>query len=241
MTVETETTISQPESSFDPAVVEDALSYRFGRPDLLRIALTHRSYSNELGQDENYERMEFLGDAVLGLITSHWLYNRFPTSPEGDLARLKGFLVSASVLSHLAEEVGIGALLRLGVGEKRSGGHAKASILADAMEAVLGAVYLDGGLEAAWQVIPPILERSLADRARYDHVDAKTVLQEKVQARGWGLPVYRLVQETGPDHLKRFTIECMIEGKVVASAEGRSKKVAEQRSATASLAQLDLE
>lgn len=226
--------------SFDPTEIEDALDYGFDRPELLRMALTHRSYSNERGESENYERLEFLGDSVLGLVTSHWLYELFPESPEGELAKLKGFLVSAPVLSHLAQETGIGAVLRLGVGERRSGGHAKKSILADAMEAVFGAIYLDGGLEAAREVIRPILERALEDRARYVHVDAKTVLQERVQARGWGLPVYRLAGESGPDHRKVFTVDCLIEGKSVASAEGRSKKLAEQRAATATLEKLDL-
>lgn len=231
---------SESDPTFDPTAIEDALDYCFDRPELLRIALTHRSYSNERGEDDNYERLEFLGDSVLGLIASHWLYDLYPGSPEGDLARLKGFLVSAPALAHLAEEMGIGAALRLGVGERRSGGHAKASILADAMEAVIGAIYLDGGLEAAWDVIRPILVRTLEDRARYVHVDAKTVLQEEVQARGWGLPSYRLSGEAGPDHRKVFTIDCLIEGRVVGTAEGRSKKLAEQRAATAALRELDL-
>ncbi len=224
----------------DAQVIEEALGHRFGCHDLLRMALTHRSYSNERGEDDNYERLEFLGDAVLGLVTSHWLYERYPGRPEGELAKLKSFLVSAPVLSQLAEDVGIGALLRLGVGERRSGGHGKASILADAMEAVLGAVYLDAGLEAARGVIVPILESTLDERSRIVHVDAKTLLQEEVQARGWGLPDYRMAGESGPDHRKVFTVECLVESRVVGTAEGRSKKQAEQGAAAAALEELDL-
>lgn len=221
--------------------IEEALGYRFTRPELLRIAVTHRSYSNERGVDENYERLEFLGDAVLGLVTSHWLFERYPARAEGDLAKLKSFMVSAPALSRLAGEIGLGALLLLGVGERRSGGHAKVSILADAMEAVFGAVYLDGGLAAACAVIHPILERIVKERGRLLHTDAKTVLQEQAQARGWGLPVYRLAAEAGPDHHKSFTVECLIGGELAGRAEGRSKKLAEQRAAAAALAELDLE
>ena len=220
--------------------VEAAIGHRFSNGELLRVALTHRSYSNERGEEENYERLEFLGDAVLGLVTSHWLFDRYPARAEGELAKLKSFLVSAPALSRVAEEVGIGALLLLGVGERRSGGHAKASILADALEAVFGAVYLDGGLEAARAVIHPILERTVGERSRSLHTDAKTVLQEQAQARGWGLPVYRLADESGPDHRKRFTVECVVEGEEAGRAEGRSKKAAEQRAAAAALARLDL-
>lgn len=223
------------------AALEAALGHRFTRGELLRTALTHSSYSNERGGDENYERLEFLGDAVLGLVTSHWLFERYPARAEGELAKLKSYLVSAPALSHLAEAIGIGALLLLGVGERRSGGHAKASILADAMEAVFGAVYLDGGLDAARAVIHPILERNVRERTRFDHADAKTLLQELAQARGWGLPVYRLAGESGPDHRKSFTVECVLEGEVAGRAEGRSKKRAEQRAAAAALAELDLD
>lgn len=231
---------SADDPTFDPSAIEEALDYHFEHLELLRTALTHRSYSNERDEDANYERLEFLGDSVLGLVTSHWLYERYPDRPEGDLARLKGFLVSAPVLHQVAEDMGVGALLRLGVGERRSGGSAKSSILADAVEAVLAAVYLDGGLDAAWDVIEPILERALAERERYVHVDSKTVLQERVQARGWSLPVYRLRLETGPDHHKMFTVDCVVEGAVAGTAEGRSKKRAEQRAATAALEKLDL-
>ncbi len=222
------------------AAVEEALGHRFSDSQLLLQALTHRSFSSERGDGWNYERLEFLGDSVLGLVASHWLFRLHPDQPEGELAKLKGFLVSAPVLSHHAEQIGLGALLRLGVGELRSGGRSKASILADAVEALFGAVYLDGGLEAARGAIEPILEEALADRARYQHVDAKTSLQEYAQGRGLGLPVYRLVGESGPDHQKVFAVECSLAGETLSAAEGPSKKLAEQGAATAALAELDL-
>lgn len=218
--------------------IESALGYAFRDGKLLAEALTHRSFSNEHGHDKNYERLEFLGDSVLGLVTAHWLFKRFPKQPEGELAKLKGFLVSAPVLSYRAEELGIGARLRLGVGERRSGGSAKASILADSMEAVIGAVYLDGGLDAAREIVIPILQDALRNRSRYDHADAKTRLQELVQGRGWGLPAYKLVTESGPDHEKTFTVECRVDGKRVGLAEGRSKKGAEQGAADEALKEL---
>lgn len=236
--------VEQDES--DPAgperftAVEEALGHRFSDPKLLLQALTHRSFSNEQGDGWNYERLEFLGDSVLGLVASHWLFRLHPDQPEGELAKLKGFLVSAPVLSRHGKRIGVGSLLRLGVGELRSGGRSKASILADAMEALFGAVYLDSGLEAARGTIEPILERALAERARYQHVDAKTSLQEYAQGRGLGLPVYRLIAESGPDHEKVFTVECSLAGQSVGTAEGRSKKLAEQGAAAAALADLDL-
>ncbi len=219
--------------------LEAVLGYYFEDSDLLRVALTHRSYSNERGLEDNYERLEFLGDAVLGLITSRWLYRRFPAKPEGELSKLKGFLVSATVLSEYAREIDLGGRLRLGVGEDRSGGRGKASILCDAVEALIGAVFLDGGLNAARDVVEPILERALDSRSAEDHTDFKTLLQELTQARGWGLPIYRVCGESGPDHRKTFTVECSLEGRVVAAGEGRSKKSAAQRAAARALEQLD--
>jgi ribonuclease III len=220
--------------------IEEALGYTFGDPELLRVALTHRSYSNEHGERDNNERLEFLGDAVLGLVTSRWLYDRDPEKPEGRLAKRKSFLVSAPVLARFGESIGLGPELRLGVGEARSGGHAKASILADAVEALFGAVYLDGGLEAAREIIEPVLEDALERRSRMTHADPKTRLQELVQGRGWALPRYRVVAEIGPDHRKQFTVECAVEERVLGAAEGGSKKVAEQRAAAEALERLDL-
>ncbi len=220
--------------------IEDALGYRFKDPGLLRTALTHRSYSNERGERDNYERLEFLGDAVLGMVASCWLYDRYPQEPEGLLAKRKSFLVSAPVLARFGGSLGLGPELLLGVGEARSGGSAKGSILADAVEAIFGAVYLDDGLEAVREIVERFLEDALEERSSVFHTDPKTRLQELVQARGWALPQYRVVSESGPDHRKRFTVECLVAGEAAGTAEGRSKKLAEQAAAIRALERLDL-
>ena len=222
------------------AALEQALGHVFIRPDLLDAALTHSSFTNERGHGTNYERLEFLGDAVLGLVAAHWLYARYPDQAEGELAKLKGFLVSAAALSRFAERLELGEYLRLGVGERRSGGRRKASILADLVESLVGAVYLDAGIDAARAVVEPILEMGLVERDRLVRADAKTTLQEIVQARGAGLPEYRLIKEVGPDHRKVFTIECWVEGEHLATADGRSKKRAEQKAASLALESLEI-
>lgn len=224
--------------------LEAALGHTFANRVLLQRALTHRSYANERGDDgpgSNYERLEFLGDAVLGLVASQWLFRKFGDQPEGELSRRKGFLVSAPALSGYARELGVGPLLRLGVGEERSGGRAKASILADVLEALFGAVYLDGGLPAAHKVILPLLERAHEDHEQGPTHDAKTRLQERLQARGRSLPTYHLVAEAGPDHAKTFTVDCFVDGRRAGTGKGSSKKVAEQAAAEAALDTLDLD
>jgi len=226
--------------------LEKRLGHRFKKPELLELALTHRSYANERGAAVHYERLEFLGDAVLGLIASEWLYARYPDLPEGELSKLKAHLVSKSALAPYAERLELGAALRLGVGEERSGGRTKISLLADSMEALFGAVYLDGGLagglRAAREVVEPMLETTLASgpsaRSRTFGADSKTRLQELAQARGWPLPEYRLIGESGPDHSKSFTVECWVDGAPASRGEGPSKKIAEQRAATDALARL---
>jgi ribonuclease-3 len=218
--------------------LERRLGYRFRHPELLETALTHRSYAYEQDSDadygDHYERLEFLGDAVLGLVAAEHLFRRYPERPEGDLTKLKSHLVSRPVLARIAGDLALGDELRLGVGEERSGGRAKASLLADVWEAVLGAVYLDGGLEAAAKLIRPALEHA-EERRGERPADAKTRLQEEVQARGWSLPRYALVETAGPDHAKHFTVECRIQGESYGVGEGRSKKAAEQAAAAAAL------
>jgi len=212
--------------------LEKSLGHRFKRADLLELALTHRSWANEQGIPEHYERLEFLGDAILGMITAEWLYQNHPELPEGELSKRKAQLVSRPALAHHAEKIDLGPTLRIGVGEDRSGGRTKASLLADSMEAVFGAVYLDGGLEAARNVILPMLEEAgLA-------ADAKTQLQEVTQALGWDLPDYRLAAATGPDHSKVFTVEVWVGGELAGQGEGPSKKMAEQKAAAEALAQI---
>jgi ribonuclease-3 len=223
--------------------LEQSLGHTFRDRDLLLLAFTHRSYSNERGDDSagaDYERLEFLGDSVLGLVTCQWLYERYPDQPEGELSRRKSFLVSAPVLSHHGKELGVGPLLRLGIGEERSGGRFKASILADVVEALFGAVYLDGGMEAAQRAIRLLLVRAADEGQDANEADAKTVLQERLQASGRPLPSYHLVAAEGPDHAKTFTVECRVEGSRAGIAHGRSKKVAEQGAASAALEALDL-
>ncbi|HEY8020483.1 MAG TPA: ribonuclease III [Thermoanaerobaculia bacterium] len=223
--------------------LEKRLGHRFRKVGLLELALSHRSFTNEQGASENYERLEFLGDAVLGLVASEWLYRAHPHLPEGELSKLKAHAVSKSALAPYAEQIELGAALRLGVGEERSGGRTKLSLLADSLEALFGAVFLDAGLEAAREVVLPMLTAALSDapgeRSRAIGTDSKTRLQELAQARGWSLPEYRLIAEAGPDHNKTFTVECWLAGAAAGRGEGPSKKIAEQRAAADALAGLD--
>jgi ribonuclease-3 len=222
----------------DSTALEKRLGYRFKRLDLLDLALTHRSWANEQSVPEHYERLEFLGDSVLGLVAAEWLYSQHPELPEGELSKLKGQLVSREALMKHAQELDLGAELKIGVGEDRSGGRTKPSLLADSMEAVFGALYLDGGLEVARKVILPMLEDAYHEKAREPVVDAKTQLQEFSQALGWDLPEYRLTGASGPDHSKTFVVECWVAGKLAGQGEGSSKKTAEQRAAADALEKL---
>ena len=218
--------------------LEKRIGHRFKRQDLLDLALTHRSFANEKGVPEHYERLEFLGDAVLGLVTAEWLYERHPEQPEGELSKLKAQLVSRTSLANWAEQLELGPELKIGVGEDRSGGRAKANLLADSLEALFGAIYLDAGLEAARGAILPMLQDGEEAKAVLLSSDSKTHLQEVSQALGWSLPDYRLVDSTGPDHSKTFVVECWLEGQRAGCGEGPSKKVAEQKAAADALAAL---
>lgn len=218
--------------------LEKRLGHRFKRLDLLELALTHRSFANEQGVPEHYERLEFLGDAVLGLVTANWLYERHPELPEGELSKLKAQLVSKTSLANWAEQLELGPELKIGVGEERSGGRTKANLLADSMEAVFGAIYLDEGLDAARSAILPMLQDGEEEKAKLLATDSKTHLQEVTQALGWSLPDYRLVGSAGPDHSKTFTVECWLEGQCAGRGEGPSKKVAEQKAAADALEHL---
>jgi ribonuclease-3 len=222
----------------DPTPLEKRLGYRFKRLDLLELALTHRSWANEQGIPEHYERLEFLGDAVLGVVTAEWLYQNHPELPEGDLSKHKAQLVSRDALARHALDIGLGPALRIGVGEDRSGGRTKASLLADSMEAVFGALFLDGGLEAARKVILAMVTDAFAELSRQAVTDAKTQLQEVAQALGWPLPEYRITDSLGPDHSKTFVVECWLAGELGGCGEGPSKKVAEQRAASDALAKM---
>ncbi len=214
------------------------LGARFRSSALLESALTHRSYAHEQGLADNYERLEYLGDSVLGLVTAEWLFETYPEMPEGGLSELKAFLVSRPVLAEHAITIGLGEILRLGVGEERSGGREKPSLLADALEAVVGAAFLDRGLKRCRRILVPMFEEALEKREKLGWAEAKTRLQELTQARSWQRPDYRLVAEAGPDHDKTFTVECWVEGRKVGSGTGGSKKLAEQRAAAGALARL---
>lgn len=215
--------------------LEEALGYRFRDRELLELALTHRSHANERGLPEHNERLELLGDAVLGLVVAEWLFRAHPELPEGELSKRKSYLVSAPALTGFAAGLGVGRAIHLGVGEERSGGRDKPSLLADTFEALLGAVYLDGGIEPVRRIVAPFLAHVVERRPRVLEADAKTRLQEDLQARGWPLPEYRLIAETGPDHAKSFTVECRVRDRPAGRGEGSSKKVAEQRAAAEAL------
>lgn len=218
---------------------EQRLGYRFEDPSLLLQALTHRSLVGEgddgTGSLEHYERLEFLGDAVLGLVAAEWLYSTRPEEAEGQLARLKSFLVSATVLAKWARKLDVGSALILGTSEERTGGRDKKSLLADSMEAVFGAVFLDRGLEGARPVILAMLESAQFEDHSRKRQDAKTRLQELLQAEGRDLPDYRQVGESGPDHDRTFYYECWIDGQKLGEGRGPTKKAAEREAARRAL------
>ncbi|HXY93495.1 MAG TPA: ribonuclease III [Acidimicrobiia bacterium] len=208
-----------------------AIGWTFRDPTLLELALTHRSYCAERGIDESNERLEFLGDSVLGFVVTTFVYEEYPTLPEGELAKLRAVVVSSETLARLASDFDVGAALRLGKGEDASGGRAKPSILADAMEAVIAAVYLDGGLEAARAVVLGALESEIREQAAGPGGgDYKTRLQELAAQLLDQLPRYQ-VRHEGPDHSKRFFATVLLRGTVYGTGEGRSKKAAEQGAA----------
>lgn len=206
----------------------DALGHEFADPSLLEEALTHRSAG--VGRIIGYERLEFLGDRVLGLVVADMLMDAFPAENEGALARRLAALVREETLADVARDIGLGAEIRLGSGESEGGGRENNAILADVCEAVIAAIYRDGGLETARRFI----ERHLAGRLAAElspPQDAKSALQEWAQGRGLPLPVYRIVERDGPDHAPRFTISVEVAGKPPASATGHSKRIAEQAAA----------
>jgi ribonuclease-3 len=211
-----------------------ALGYADGPSDRLAQALTHRSFANEAATGVHNERLEFLGDAVVGLLVAEALMEALPSVAEGTLSRLRASIVNARSLADLARDRGLGQLLRLGRGETRTGGREKDSLLADAYEAMIGAVYLDLGLDQARRVVRlDTAARILAGDASAAARDHKTQLQEWVQARLQATPVYRLLEAEGPDHDKVFTVEVEIEGGITCRGVGRSKKTAERAAAAA--------
>lgn len=216
--------------------LQQELGYSFADPTLLSRALTHVSHERENGAGHN-EVLEFLGDAVLDLAVSDLLMRRFPTRSEGDLSKMRAALVNTSALAEKAAQLELGALLRLGKGEERSGGRTKPSILAGAFEAVLGAVYQDGGFEAARRLVERYFTGDVKER-KLGQQDYKTRLQEISQMLFHAPPVYRIVSESGPDHDKHFVTEIAVGGKVLGRGEGKTKKQAEQQAAKKALGEL---
>lgn len=217
--------------------LQNRIGYQFHNSDHLRRAVTHSSYANETGAHNHHllcnERLEFLGDSVLSLVTSDYLYNRFPNLPEGDLTRMRASLVCEDALAAYARQIGLGEFLLLGKGERNSGGADKPAVIADAFEATLAAIYLDAGamdgMRAVADFLLPFIKQAvekLPDAGGY-HADCKSRLQEFVQ-KDQGKLEYRLVRESGPDHNKTFEVEVYLDSNRIGQGTGHSKKSAEQ-------------
>jgi len=225
-------------------LLQEHLSYSFENIALLQQALTHRSYVNESREKtaKDNERLEFLGDAVLDLIICQALMERFPKSPEGDLSKMKAEIVNEQSLAKISKEFDLGTFLFLGKGEKRTQGSEKPSLLANAFEALIAAIYLDKGLESVRRVILKHFQKALTCLTPGEiSFDYKTALQEYSQKTFGGLPIYRVMNETGPDHQKEFEIETIVNGKPCGIGKGKSKKAAEQTSAGKALIFLKVE
>jgi ribonuclease III len=211
--------------------LDDALGVRFSDPLIRAAALTHRSYAFEQELDVNNERLEFLGDAVLGLVVTDVAYTDFPKMPEGELAKLRAAIVNMSALADVARDLRLGDFIMLGKGEEMSGGRDKASILADALEAILGAIYLDRGLGTARAFIERVFRPRMVAYVRGEgERDYKTILQELASSELHAMPEYK-ISDQGPDHLKEFTATVYLNGKAWGKGIGRSKKEAEQQAA----------
>ena len=207
-------------------------------PVLLTLALTHRSYAYENGGLPTNERLEFLGDSVLGIVITETVYDSYPDWPEGQLAKLRAAVVNAGALADVARTLGVGEFIYLGRGEETTGGRDKSSILADTVEAIIGAVFLDSGIEAARHVVHRLFDPLIDAAAELGAgLDWKTSLQEVAAIAGLGLPEYQ-VTDVGPDHAKEFSAEAVLDGVVLGDGYGRSKKVAEQQAAATAYARI---
>jgi len=214
-----------------PEALDRALGVTFGSAALREAALTHRSYAFERGLEVTNERLEFLGDSVLGLVVTDMAYAAYPDMPEGQLAKLRAAIVNMQALADVSRSLGIGEVVLLGKGEEQSGGRDKASILADALEAVFGAVYLDLGLDVARDLIERLFRPRMEAYVRGEgERDFKTILQELASQELHALPEYRIA-ERGPDHEKEFTAIVLVGGEALGTGVGRSKKEAEQQAA----------
>ena len=215
--------------------LEKSIGYEFKDKDLLNLALTHSSYANELGdQAKCNERLEFLGDSVLSIIVSDYLYNHFET-PEGELTKLRASLVCEEALFDFAKQIDLGNFIKLGKGEYHNGGNKRPSILSDAFEALLAAMYLDGGIEPVKKLVLQFVKADLKDTKRISFKDYKTELQEVIQKNPEEKIEYVLVDEQGPDHDKLFTVSIELNSLSIAKGTGKSKKAAEQAAAREAL------
>jgi len=223
--------------------IETRIGYRFKDRGLLEHALTHKSRAAEdvSGGVADNESLEFLGDAVLGLVVANALFKQYPTYNEGQKSKIKASVVSTAALARQAEEIRLGEHLILGRGEEKTGGRFKQALLADAYEALIAAIYLDGGLDAADAFLRRELKEAIDAGATQNFVgqDFKSALQERVQALGRSLPEYRVAGEAGPDHRKVFSVEVVVEGEVLGTATGKAKKEAEQEAARLALEQVE--
>jgi ribonuclease-3 len=219
--------------------LETAIGYRFQNISLLQNALTHSSYANERWHNSllSNERLEFLGDSVLGMLVADYLYRNFPNRPEGELTRMRADMVCEQTLAAAANRIGLGSHLLLGHGEEQGGGRNRNSILADAMESVIAACFLDGGMDAALKVVQQFILVEVPV-TKLHNADYKTKLQELVQQKKNQILTYKLAGQSGPDHDKKFDVEVSLNGKIVGTGSGSSKKRAEQDAARCAIEKL---
>lgn len=220
----------------DYSFLEELLNYRFQDKGLLLEALTHKSYSHEHKLERNYERLEFLGDAVLQLIVTEYLVAKYKEYDEGMLSKYRGYFVSEQFLSELSKIINLGDFVRLGKGEEQSGGKFKSSLLCDIFESLIAAIYIDGGYNHARSVVINLASDKIDETIEENRfIDGKTELQKLTQKRFEQLPEYKVISEDGPEHDKTFLVEVYIGGKPVAKGKGKSKKKAEQDAAKKAL------
>ena len=211
--------------------LQDKIGYRFQNTELLKQALTHSSFANEqkINKLKDYERLEFLGDAVLELVSSEFLFRENPQMPEGQLTKLRASMVCEPALAYCAKDIDLGSYILLGRGEEYTGGRYRSSITSDVMEAIIGAIFLDGGIENAKKHIYRFILSDLENKILF--FDSKTILQEEIQKKKDAQLRYELIGESGPDHNKQFTVDAYLNDVLIGSGTGRTKKAAEQQAA----------
>jgi len=224
---------------FDVSNLENIIGYHFKDESLIRQAMTHSSFSNEqkIGKWDNYERIEFLGDAVLELVSSDFFYKAYPEETEGNLTKMRASSVCEQALAITARQLDLGNYMIFGKGEENSGGRERESIIADAVEALIGAIYLDSGLDDAKKFIYEFVLNDLENKRLF--YDAKSILQERVQEHHEGALTYELVDEIGPEHEKIFVFEARLNGKTIGKGQGKNKKSAQQQAAYDSLLKME--